>query len=212
MELGLPLPEEREDLSTWDRYPGGTAWLVRPDGLVPGLWGLNLFRAGSLRPINTRAESLLSKPFFSNILLEGLVWIPCNGFWEWMPSPEGKRPCFIHQPQSAPMLLMGLSSAGDAQGTPLSFSVVTRPSSPSWHRLHPRMPVMLPLSLPLPPWPRTGDTARGVLNVIRPHLLNWNILQIRAFPARTSLSDLRPHEWPSTPQAPSISSFLETAG
>lgn len=72
---------------------------LKPDGVLRGLarlqWGLLPYWSPDgkgVRPINARAETLLSKPTFRESFLEKRCLIPADGFYEWRAEGRKKYP------------------------------------------------------------------------------------------------------------------------
>src|ERR1700761_8629646 len=52
--------------------------------------------------INARAETVTEKPAFKNAIRRRRCLIPADGYYEWRPTKDGKRPYFIHRGDGQP--------------------------------------------------------------------------------------------------------------
>jgi putative SOS response-associated peptidase YedK len=97
------------------------------------------------KPINARAESLLNKPMFRELLDCNRCIVPANGFFEWKKTDVRKEPFFIHIKDKA---LFGFAGLYDAWFNPdgevvFTYSIVTTEANEVMRPLHDRMPVIL---------------------------------------------------------------------
>jgi len=137
-------------------------------------WGVIPHWAESMpkvRPINARAESLGTKPYFRHMLNRRHCLIPASGFYEWSAERNGsvknewsvvrngsdkssdtrdasaKQPWFIHRADGRPMALAGLWDRWqppDPEKPPLaSCTIVTTAANRQMRAVHDRMPVIL---------------------------------------------------------------------
>jgi len=136
-------------------------------GLVPP-WSTDT--SGSVRMINARAETLLSKPAFSRAARSRRCLVPATGWYEWQASPVAKtkngkprkQPFFLTRADDAPVAMAGVyefwkapEPAQDAasdqrvgEPTPatswlVTFAIVTMSAEAGLDRIHPRQPVVL---------------------------------------------------------------------
>jgi putative SOS response-associated peptidase YedK len=114
-------------------------------GLVPA-WS-DRARSSS-RMINARAESLASSSAHWRAFVGGRCIIPADGFYEWSPSPEGKRqPFYITAANGAPIALAGLRATWhdpSGKSEPVhSCTIVTTTPNDVMVSIHTRMPVIL---------------------------------------------------------------------
>ena len=117
-QLKLPF-EENQDYPQANRYniPPETDIIIlqashKPYKLTSARWGLIPRWAKELpkiRPINARAESLVSKPSYRHLVGWNHCLIPASDFYEW-ERIEGKKkqPYFIHRADGLPMAFAGL--------------------------------------------------------------------------------------------------------
>ncbi len=119
-------------------------------GLVPP-WARSPDRGP--RPINARAETLLSKRVFADAMRSGhRCIVPVSGFFEFRPSSEGKHPYLLTAPDGFPLAMAGLWSRwpqADGGGV-VTFAIITTAANEDVAPLHDRMPALL----------RRGDWAR----------------------------------------------------
>lgn len=137
--------------------------------LVRGRWGLvpslaDAARPGP-RPFNARAETIATSPLFRDAFRRRRCLVPVDGFYEWVPGPDGRRPFWIHDPAGAQIVLAGLWSprTDPATGRPeRTFTIITTRPNAFMAGIHDRMPVVLPTGR-LNRWIDPATTDRGEL-------------------------------------------------
>lgn len=99
---------------TWNMAPGRDVLVFHDSeaGHVAGLqhWGLLPAWADpkAQKPINARAETAASKPYFRKAWKSGRCVIPADGWFEWKQGERGKQPYFIYRADEQPILMAGL--------------------------------------------------------------------------------------------------------
>ena len=96
------------------------------------------------RMINARAETLLEKPSFRDLVARRRCLIPADGFFEWRCDGE-KTPVWVHLKDRAPFAFAGLwdSWRGRNRADNLhTFTIITTEANHLIRGIHPRMPVM----------------------------------------------------------------------
>ncbi len=120
-------------------------------------WGLIPFRTRSLtdaneiryKTFNARAESLFSKPSFSNPAKTKRCLVPVRGFFEWQHTPGGKIPWYIYHLKGDIFSLAGVYDqwTDNTTGRVIdSFSVITTDANEMMaviHNSRKRMPAIL---------------------------------------------------------------------
>jgi putative SOS response-associated peptidase YedK len=111
-------------------------------GLVPS-WAQD--RSIGQRMINARAETLLEKPSFKQLVARRRCLVPADGFYEWRREGNHKVPMWIHLKKRDPFAFAGLwdcwrDSAGDKEL--YSFTIITTEPNALLRRHHTRMPVI----------------------------------------------------------------------
>jgi putative SOS response-associated peptidase YedK len=97
------------------------------------------------RLINARAETLLQKPAFRNLVSQRRCLIPADGFYEWRREGKRKVPVWIHLKNREPFVFAGLWDAwrnvelGEVIHT---FTIITTDSNVLVRPIHNRMPVI----------------------------------------------------------------------
>jgi putative SOS response-associated peptidase YedK len=97
------------------------------------------------RMINARAETLLEKPSFKQLVSQHRCIIPADGFYEWRREGNRKVPVWIHLKKKEPFAFAGLWDAwrdfdsGDVLNT---FTIITTDPNALVRRIHNRMPVI----------------------------------------------------------------------
>ena len=156
-QLELPF-EEYQDYPKTNRYniPPETDIIIlqashKPYKLTSARWGLIPRWAKELpkiRPINARAESLVSKPSYRHLVGWNHCLIPASDFYEW-ERIEGKKkqPYFIHRADGLPMAFAGLWDTWKPKNTEdpaiTTCTIITTAANEQIAPLHDRMPVIL---------------------------------------------------------------------
>jgi putative SOS response-associated peptidase YedK len=97
------------------------------------------------RMINARAETLLEKPSFRQLVSQRRCIIPADGFYEWRREGNRKVPVWIHLKNKEPFAFAGLwdvwhaFDSGDMLNT---FTIITTDPNALVRRIHNRMPVI----------------------------------------------------------------------
>ena len=156
-QLELPF-EENQDYPQTNRYniPPETDIITLqashgPYKLTAARWGLIPRWAKELpkiRPINARAESLFTKPYYRHLAGRNHCLIPASGFYEW-ERIEGKKkqPWYIHRADGLPMAFAGLWDTWKPKNTEepaiTTCTIITTAANEQIATLHDRMPVIL---------------------------------------------------------------------
>lgn len=111
-------------------------------GLVPS-WAKDDKFAGKM--INARAETLLSKPSFKNLIYRKRCIIPADGFYEWKKKAEGKQPMRIVLKDQSIFSLAALYDTWiSPNGEKISTcTIITTEPNRLVADIHDRMPVIL---------------------------------------------------------------------
>jgi putative SOS response-associated peptidase YedK len=97
------------------------------------------------RMINARAETLLEKPSFKQLVATRRCVIPADGFYEWRREGNRKVPVWIHLKNKEPFAYAGLwdtwrdFDSGSALDT---FTIITTDPNSLVRPIHNRMPVI----------------------------------------------------------------------
>ena len=100
-------------------------------------------------PFNARAETLLEKAMFKNLVGKRRCLVPINGYYEWREEGGRKQPYLLTVPDE-PLVALGglwdeLRDEENVDGDPAgSFTVVTTTPSDFASAFHHRMPLVLP--------------------------------------------------------------------
>jgi putative SOS response-associated peptidase YedK len=126
---------------------------ARPDGSREALdsyWGLlpawTGNRNGAGRPINARAETLMETVAFRPLVRSNRCAIAVTAFYEWAPTPTGRRRIAIRRRDGRGIALAGLWRSGidRATGEPITSHVlITCEPNRFMAAFHHRMPVVL---------------------------------------------------------------------
>ncbi len=113
-------------------------------GLVPS-WSRD--PATGPKPINARAETLVEKPSFRQLLARKRCLVLADSFYEWQATERGKIPHRILLNSEEPFAFAGLwdewldRATGELHPT---FTIITTEPNELMAKLHNRMPVILP--------------------------------------------------------------------
>ena len=119
------------------RLLGAMRW-----GLIPH-WSKD--RKGPLN-INARAETVAVKPAFRDSLRGKRCLIPADGFYEWGPKQDGRRPHYVTLASGEPMMFAGIWAAWrepESDGWMRSCAIITTSANRRLSGIHTRMPVIL---------------------------------------------------------------------
>jgi putative SOS response-associated peptidase YedK len=146
----LPITEEYK--FHYNATPGQQLPLIlneRDDAIVLGKWGLLPVWKQDVKDtgiINTRADSLDTKPMFKRYFQNKHCLVIANGFFEWLDTGNGKIPYYITLKNKEPFAFAGiwdLYKDTDDITRPM-FSIITTEPNKSISKIHNRMPVILP--------------------------------------------------------------------
>jgi len=118
---------------------------------VPSYWGLvprwAKDRSGASKMINARAESLMERSSFRNLVGGHRCVIPVSGFYEWTPgSGKQKDPFHFHRADGRPLALAGLWTVWRDQQhreEVTTHTIITCAANETMAPYHHRMPVIL---------------------------------------------------------------------
>lgn len=118
--------------------------------LVPVRWGLVPSWAkdtsiGS-KLINARAETVTEKASFRNAFKKRRCLVVADGFYEWQPAGDGKRPVYIRLKSGKPFGFAGLYELWKSpEGQELTTcTIITTEANELMKPIHDRMPVIVP--------------------------------------------------------------------
>ncbi|MFD2614609.1 SOS response-associated peptidase [Paenibacillus gansuensis] len=112
-------------------------------------WGLVPFWSkdgkSSYSMINARAESILKKPAFRNLIDRKRIVLPCSGYYEWRKEGSGKQPYLFQLNSEKTFGLAGLYDTweGPDKNTVWSCTIITTSPNELAEKVHDRMPVIL---------------------------------------------------------------------
>jgi putative SOS response-associated peptidase YedK len=119
--------------------------------LRPMHWGLKArwAKPGDTKaptPFNARAESLMDKPMFRNLVKSKRCLVPARGYYEWQNRGDYKQPFLISEPGDPLIAFAGLYDEFVPQGgtDPVaSYTILTTAPNDFAGQFHNRMPVIL---------------------------------------------------------------------
>ena len=115
-------------------------------GAFPMQWGFNHPKPGML-VFNARVETARERGMLAGSVDDRRCLIPATCYYEWKKTEAGKKERYAFRPESGSILLMaGLYiRTSDPRRLPC-FTILTQDAEKSILNLHPRMPVLVPLS------------------------------------------------------------------
>ncbi|MFQ5559154.1 MAG: SOS response-associated peptidase [Nitrospinota bacterium] len=112
-------------------------------GLIPN-WSKEI--SSKYSTFNARFESITTKPAFRHAWFASQrCLIPVLGYFEWLFEQGSKQPCFVRSADGSPLVFGGLYEHERRGSFPASCSIITAPASKEMSKLHPRVPVTIPL-------------------------------------------------------------------
>lgn len=111
-------------------------------GLIPN-WAKDEKMAS--RMINARAETIMEKPSFKNLMHRNRCVVIADGYYEWKKTETERQPYYIHHPNGKLLPMAGLwDQWRNPEGKPvLSYTVITTTPQSELAHIHNRMPVIL---------------------------------------------------------------------
>ncbi|MGT2425224.1 SOS response-associated peptidase [Amnibacterium kyonggiense] len=102
------------------------------------------------QPINARLETVATSGMFKRAFARSRCVVPALGYYEWVVTPTGKQPHFIHAP-GAGLAMAGVLSAwsdpardrDDPERWSISMAIITRAAHVAPGEVHDRMPACL---------------------------------------------------------------------
>ena len=102
------------------------------------------------QPINARLETVATSGMFKRAFSRARCVVPALGYYEWVVTPAGKQPHYIHDPDSG-LAMAGIVSAWPDPALPrddpdrwlLSMAIITRDAHVAPGEVHDRMPACL---------------------------------------------------------------------
>ena len=175
------LETQTEPLS--DLTPFEPSWNVAPQSLIPvatqtGVngeenvprhfrlmrWGLrpSWAKASHREPINARVETLDEKPMFRSAARHRRGFVPADGWFEWMTTPQGKTPWYHRRSDGKPCFFAVIWERWSTEDEHLESCVVlTQAANDDCRDVHDRMPVILDTDA-VSPWLDHGALPAGL--------------------------------------------------
>ena len=119
-------------------------------GLIPN-WATDASIGSKL--INARAETLLEKPSFKNLVSNQRCIVLSDGYFEWKRSNSRAIPYYVYNPNNKILPMAGLwefwkNNSGE---NIFSYTIITNQANSNLKDIHHRMPVILDLKQ-IDPW------------------------------------------------------------
>ena len=109
-------------------------------------WGLipHWAKDTKFKPINAKAETVSSKPFFRSAFRNTRCLIPANGYYEWKTKSGKKQPYYIHPADEELFSFAGLWDVWEGPDKTIeTFTIITTDANSKTAEIHNRMPVIL---------------------------------------------------------------------
>lgn len=155
-------------------------------GLVPS-WSRDEKNASKM--INARAESLLEKASFKNLVSSRRCIIPADGFYDWKQQDHGKQPMRITLQSGGLFSMAGLYDIWmDSSGNKLSTcTIITTEPNSLMAEIHDRMPVILSPESEAEWLDRNNHDVPSLMKLLRP----YDAKQMRAYPVSAEVGNVR---------------------
>jgi putative SOS response-associated peptidase YedK len=114
-------------------------------GLIPGWWSKPL-KDMRVATFNARSESIAEKPMFAESFARRRCLIPASGYYEWVPTPQGKQPYYFTRRDGQIITIAGIQDSwtDPTSGERLrSCAMVITDANRFVADIHDRMPVIL---------------------------------------------------------------------
>jgi len=150
IEEHFKLVRSGEYVKSYNVSPSHTIPVVRleyGDRVLANLhWGLipHWAKDPKLKPINAKAETVDSKPFFRSAFKKSRCLIPANGFYEWKMAKKHKQPFYFKLKDADLMAFAGLWDHWEHDGENIeSCTIITTEANEIMKPVHDRMPVII---------------------------------------------------------------------
>ena len=149
-------------------FPGRRVVKMMQWGLIPS-WSKK--RSIGPKLINARAETILEKPSFRDLVSRNRCVVIADGYDEWRREGETKTPYYIHHPRRKLLPMAGLFDTWKSlEGNKtLSYTVITTEPQDKISFIHNRMPVILK-SYDIDRWiQQKNHPAREAKDLLKPY-------------------------------------------
>lgn len=156
----------------------------------PMYWGFRHHRVmDGPTPINARAETVATSPYFRHAFAHRRCIIPADGWYEWQPTEHGKQPYFVTLTDDAPQDVIFLAGIWEPMAVEdACCAIITEPAPPHLAHIHDRQPLTLDADCRWD-WLNPELTERAE---IRRHTRRLNPEALRAYPVSPRVN--RPFE------------------
>ena len=152
------------------------------------------------RMINARAETLLEKPSFKQLVSQRRCIIPADGFYEWRREGNRKVPVWIHLKNKEPFAFAGLWDEWrdfDTGNVLNTFTIITTDPNALVRRIHNRMPVIYDRAMGRQ-WleHQFGGSGRALAAALRPwpseYMEAWDVSSLVNGPENDTAACIQP--------------------
>ena len=100
-----------------------------------------------LRPINARAETVHTKPYFREAIEHHRCVLPATGYYEWQREAVEKTPYHIHLPSGRGFFMAGIWSYREGIDEVPTVAILTTAANSELEAIHDRQPAVIPHKL-----------------------------------------------------------------
>ena len=150
IEAHFNLVRSGEYLKSYNVSPSHTVPVVRleyNEKVLANLhWGLipHWAKDSKIKPINAKAETIESKPFFRSAFKKSRCLVPANGFYEWKKTNRHKQPFYFRLEDADLLAFAGLWDHWEHEDEIIeSCTIITTAANEIMKPVHDRMPVIL---------------------------------------------------------------------
>ncbi len=111
----------------------------------PMYWGFRHHRVmDGPTPINARAETIATSPYFRDAFAHRRCLIPADGWYEWQATGNGKQPYYVTLAEDAPQDVLFLAGIWEPMAVDdACCAIITEPAAQPLAHIHERQPLVL---------------------------------------------------------------------
>lgn len=139
--------------------------------------------------INARAETLLEKPAFRQLIQRKRAVIPADGFYEWKQAGGRKQPMRITMKDGGVFSMAALYDTWEnAEGNKIgTCTIITTAPNRLMQDIHDRMPVILRREDEAAWLDRNNRNVEGLMSLLKPYAAE----EMRAYPVSPAVGNVR---------------------
>ena len=165
-------------------------------GLIPN-WATDASIGSKL--INARAETLLEKPSFKNLVSNQRCIVLSDGYFEWKRSNSRAIPYYVYNPNNNILPMAGLWDfwKNNSRENIFSYTIITTQANSNLKDIHHRMPVILDLKQ-IDPWLKVHNiSVADTMSLLAPFQNDLHFHQVSTIvnsPRNNRIGCIRPIE------------------